>query len=123
MDNKAILKFKVWDKLSGYIFFPSSIDFDKELVYEHRGNDFKGNSLYRKHLFSYIDILPYIGFNDKNNNEIYKGDHCKLYDWKPKEIIWKDGRYMLGNTLVICCKMECDEMENIGSKYLFKQQP
>ncbi len=53
---------------------------------------------------------------DKDGKMIHKGDICQFSDWKPKEIIWNDGRYWLGDTLVICCSMECANMKIIGNK-------
>ena len=79
----------------------------------------EGSNLVSRIVDSVFEVIPktvgqQIGFEDKNKKPIYVGDLCKFADWQPKEIIWKDGRYMLGDSLVICCKMECDKMEIIG---------
>ncbi len=57
-----------------------------------------------------------VGGYDEDGKMIHEGDICQFSDWKPKEIIWSDGRYWLGDTLVICCEMECANMKIIGNK-------
>lgn len=60
-------------------------------------------------------LMEYIGFQSRDEKDIYEGDICKFSDWKPKVIVWRDGRYWLGDTLVICCIMECKKMSIISN--------
>jgi uncharacterized phage protein (TIGR01671 family) len=105
------IKFRAWDKVDKIILEIGSLFFETGGI-----KGFFKKSEHFLHKNNYI-LMQYTGFKDKNGKDIYEGDICKFANWKSKEIIWNDGRYMLGNTMVICCKMECDEMEVIGNIY------
>ena len=99
MENR-IYQYRVWDKLQNkmdYNVVPLLGD-----ILSDKGND------------NYI-LMQFTETEDKKGRQIYEGDICSFLDWKPKPIVWRDGRYWLGNTLVIVCKMECDQMEIIGN--------
>jgi len=56
-------KYRAWDVLSEYYFTPSSIDFEKGFVLEHRGKDIDGNKLYRTHMMKNILLEQFIGLS------------------------------------------------------------
>jgi hypothetical protein len=74
-------------------------------------------------LFDEKTIGQFLGVYDDKGTEVYAGDvavmHAKAGDWKPKKIWWNPelGMYMLGNSLVIICKMEASQMTVIGTVY------
>ena len=73
--------------------------------------------------FKVEDYLPETSKKDRGGLvDLYEGDICEFSDWeKPKEILWKDGRYWLGDTSVIICNMECSFMRLIGNIYEYPE--
>lgn len=75
-----------------------------------------------KFVYYSVEVIPetigqFVGFKDKDGKDIYEGDICKMNTWKPKIITWREGRFWLGNSLVICCSFECERMKVLGNIY------
>jgi len=119
------IKFRVWDKerkqwLQQYEYVLGMIN-GNLVVYRASCEEQDGTEEYvssidfADEITGRVEVVEYTGLHDKNGKEIYKGDICSYSDWKPKVIEWRDGRFWLGDTLVIVSKVECDMMEVIGN--------
>lgn len=107
-------KYKAWDKENRIMVEVVSINFkSKKIYYGNYGNCV----LY----FEEAELMQFIGLQDKNNKDIYKGDIFHLGDENIKyTVVWHDTGFMgaeNGSTSFVGLEHWKDSIEVIGNIY------